>query len=645
MAGNDHRGTGVGGVAHDGVDVGPPSRVESGVRFVEQPELGAAGDETSQRRAALLSRRKLADTKVDEPSGKFEALDRCSCFGRRGADELAPKGDVLGHREIEVQTVAVPEQAGMRSQLVAFGVQVEAQHGARTPRQWDEPGAQPQQRRLAGAIRPAYPHDLAALDAQRRAGEGGKPSEYGDCIAELDDGVHHCSLCSPIAGRRYRPYPVASMGRTSRWDRPPVAHDLRWFVRLFGKTLIVTGLLMFGFVAYQLWGTGIEFARAQDRAEDQFEELLATAGVPSTATSSTTSTVPPTTSTSEPATSTTSGPTTTTTTSTTLPPTTTTAPFDVAALGIADGDPIARLEIPRIGRDDFVVAGVGREELKKGPGHYPQTPMPGQLGNAAIAGHRTTYGGPFLEIDELEPGDEIIAETPYGRFVYLTTTTEIVDADDWQVIATIDPTAASLTLTSCHPVGTASQRIIVHAELDVAQSDPPRPAVFNYGRDAVASTTGELPGENAADTTTTSAAITTSTAATTTTVAATNVGASDPSTTASSSTTSTTSSPAQTLPADELYSVLPGGGTIGGSDGGDGEAAEDAFSNHWFTDSAAWPQVLLWGAAAAAVAVAGYFLAKRFRNSWIGLGAAVVPFVVALYFFYQNVNRLLPAAL
>ena len=66
------------------------------------------------------------------------------------------------------------------------------------------------------------------------------------------------------------------MGRTSRWDRPPGPRDLRWFVRLFGKTLIVIGLLMFGFVAYQLWGTGIEFARAQDQAESQFEELMAT---------------------------------------------------------------------------------------------------------------------------------------------------------------------------------------------------------------------------------------------------------------------------------------------------------------------------------------------------------------------------------
>jgi sortase A len=458
------------------------------------------------------------------------------------------------------------------------------------------------------------------------------------------------------------------MGRTSRWDRPPPPRDLRWFVRLFGKTLIVIGLLMFGFVAYQLWGTGIEFARAQDRAENQFEELMAQAARPSTTpprpTAVPTSAAPPTTAATTTAvpltsttaaststsTSTTSTSTTSTSTTTTLPPTTTTAPFDVAVLAIDDGDPFARLEIPRIGRDDIVVAGVGREELKKGPGHYPQTPMPGQLGNSAIAGHRTTYGGPFLEIDELEPGDEIVVTTPYGRFVYRMTTTEIVDADDWQVIATVDPTVATLTLTSCHPVGTASQRIIVHAELDLEQSDTPGPAVFNYGRDAVVDATGALPGENAADPTTTAAAPTTSTTVATTTTTTTvaeiesSPASSTPATTSSS--TPTTSALPLLLPADTLYSVLPGGGTIGGGDDdGNGEAAEDAFSNHWFTDAAAWPQVAMWGALATAIVVGGYFVAKRFRNGWIGLAAAAVPFVVTLYFFYQNVNRLLPAAL
>ena len=156
--------------------------------------------------------------------------------------------------------------------------------------------------------------------------------------------------------------------------------------------------------------------------------------------------------------------------------------MDVAALDIQDGEGFAWLRIPRIGLDDIVVAGVGREDLKKGPGHYPQTPMPGQLGNSAIAGHRTTYGGPFLHLDELEPGDEILINTPYGEYVYLTTRTEIVAADDWQVIATVDPTMATLSLTTCHPIGTASERMIVHAELDLTRSTPPGPAVYNYGR-------------------------------------------------------------------------------------------------------------------------------------------------------------------
>ena len=451
-----------------------------------------------------------------------------------------------------------PSRADEGAQPLTLGGEIAPEHGASATGERDQPGAQAQQRRLAGAVGPTQPDDLAAIDRQRDARDGGEATEHGDDTVEVDH--HHfwgAAPPDPIAARltgvrsvgirslahrratlaapstTWRPaarrqwcrnvprYVVAPMGRISRWDRPPPTRDVRWFVRLFGKTLIVIGLLMFGFVAYQLWGTGIEFARAQDRAEDQFEQLMATAGGDSTTTPATTT--PVTTTTAQPATADADA-----STSTSVddivdvddrrrrcrparrpPPRSTSASLD-----IADGDPFARLEIPRMGRDDIVVAGVGREELKKGPGHYPQTPMPGQLGNAAIAGHRTTYGGPFLEIDELEPGDEIIVTTPYGRFVYLTTTTEIVDADDWQVIATIDPTVASLTLTSCDPVGTASRRIIVHADLDPTQSDTPGPAVFNYGREAVVDATGELPGENAADPTTTSTGTTMTTTST-----------------------------------------------------------------------------------------------------------------------------------
>ncbi len=101
-------------------------------------------------------------------------------------------------------------------------------------------------------------------------------------------------------------------------------------------------------------------------------------------------------------------------------PDTTLAPPTV--LLVAEGDPVARLKIPEIDVDVVVVAGVSVEDLKRGPGHYPGTPLPGQYGNAVIAGHRTTYGRPFHDIDDLEPGDQIVATTTLaGRYVYEVT--------------------------------------------------------------------------------------------------------------------------------------------------------------------------------------------------------------------------------
>ena len=106
-----------------------------------------------------------------------------------------------------------------------------------------------------------------------------------------------------------------------------------------------------------------------------------------------------------------------------------------------------------------MVPGVTHEDLKKGPGHYPDTPLPGQLGNASIAGHRTTFGEPFYDIDKLEPGDEIIVTMTTGdQFVYSVTSSEIVGPDDYYVVTTTDPTVAELTLTSCHPKYTAKQQ-------------------------------------------------------------------------------------------------------------------------------------------------------------------------------------------
>ena len=97
---------------------------------------------------------------------------------------------------------------------------------------------------------------------------------------------------------------------------------------------------------------------------------------------------------------------------------------------------------------DIVVPGVTLNDLKNGTGHYPDTPLPGQLGNAAVAGHRTTYGAPFFDVDQLETGDEIITTLLNGdRFVYEVTFSEVVSATDYWVVTTRDPNIAELTLT------------------------------------------------------------------------------------------------------------------------------------------------------------------------------------------------------
>lgn len=366
--------------------------------------------------------------------------------------------------------------------------------------------------------------------------------------------------------------------------------------------LITTGLLMFGFVAYQLWGTGLEYSQAQNRLENEFDELIGT----------TTTTVAPTTSVASPP--------------STAPPTTQ-PPVTLPAF--APGDAVAKIEIPSIGLTNVVVSGVEPADLKKGPGHYPTTPMPGQLGNAAVAGHRTTYGQPFFRLDEIQVGDEIIVTTLQGRFVYRATGSEIVGANASEVVATTDPTVARLTLTTCHPKYSASKRLIVFADLDTTASPAPFEAVI--GSDA---TISSIPG-GPFDTTTTVAAPASVPAPSGSVPASTPVPADVVATTAPAA---ATTSPDATAGAD------------GSSDGAAGSAVgaasvDDAFSHGWFSDRAAIPQVVLWGVLVSLIAIGGYLVARHFRRSWVGVLVGLAPFVVALYFFFQNVNRLLPAAL
>jgi sortase A len=214
---------------------------------------------------------------------------------------------------------------------------------------------------------------------------------------------------------------------------------IRRIVRGTGKTLISVGVLLLLFVVYQLWGTGLTHDREQRDLRAKFTQQLAAR--PAAA---------------DPV------PSTQATTSTTLPP------------PLVEGDPAAAIVIPKIGLDEIVVEGVGVEELKKGVGHYPDTKMPGETGNAALAGHRTTYGAPFNRLDDLAAGDEINVTTRRGSFKYTVTEKRIVSPDEVWVLD--DTPDNRLTLTTCHPKYSAEQRLIIFAALVGPAIDTPPPS-------------------------------------------------------------------------------------------------------------------------------------------------------------------------
>ena len=133
----------------------------------------------------------------------------------------------------------------------------------------------------------------------------------------------------------------------------------------------------------------------------------------------------------------------------------------------------AIIRIPRFGADYArpVIEGTGRDVLALGVGHYVGTAAPGTVGNFALAGHRTTYGRPFHDVDRLRDGDRVVVETASEVFVYEVTSRELVRPSDVGVIAPVPdepasrPTEALLTMTSCHPKYSATQRFVVHARL------------------------------------------------------------------------------------------------------------------------------------------------------------------------------------
>jgi sortase A len=136
---------------------------------------------------------------------------------------------------------------------------------------------------------------------------------------------------------------------------------------------------------------------------------------------------------------------------------------DLFAQRAQPGEAIGRLRISSIDLDVVVVEGTDTASLQKGPGHYPETPFPGQGGTVAIAGHRTTYLAPFRHLDQLKRGDEIEIEMPYANFAYRVQKTRVVDDSAVDIIH--DVGYERLVLTACHPLYSAAQRIAAFARL------------------------------------------------------------------------------------------------------------------------------------------------------------------------------------
>jgi len=323
---------------------------------------------------------------------------------------------------------------------------------------------------------------------------------------------------------------------------------------VIGKTFITAGLLLLGLVAYQLWGTGIETRRAQDKLHAEFTRLVAeqttvTAG------------------TSTPATS---------------------APTPKVTAPNRPNNALALLEVPSAGIADVVVEGVSVSALRHGPGHVPRTALPGEPGNSAIAGHRTTYGAPFADLDRVRIGDEATVTTLKGKFVYEVVDTKIIKPNQTEVLRPVK-NKTLLTLITCNPRYSTSQRLVVVAELRE---------------------TAPLGGATS--------------------------DASGPTTTVAEDATTTTTVAQPTAEPDESATAADDIDRIDG----------------WFSDRSAIAPAILLGCGLAGLAFATRRLRARFvaagrgrvRSRVFSWAVTAAPFLVTLFFWYRYINLLLPAS-
>lgn len=213
-------------------------------------------------------------------------------------------------------------------------------------------------------------------------------------------------------------------------------------MRTAGELMITAGVIVLLYVVYELFWTGVGTAQAQG---DLREELAQQWEAP-----------PPSGGTGAPTSS----------------PTASAAPTELDA-----GQGVAIVRIPKLGTSYawVIVEGVSQADLRLGPGHYPDSAGPGEVGNFAVAGHRTTYGAPFSGLDQLDPGDAIVIETADTYFTYLVDDTDVVQPTRLDVVLPVpeapgrSPSEALMTFTTCHPRYAATERLVVFSHLDAEQ--------------------------------------------------------------------------------------------------------------------------------------------------------------------------------
>jgi sortase A len=198
---------------------------------------------------------------------------------------------------------------------------------------------------------------------------------------------------------------------------------VRTIIRSFGELCITAGLILLLFVAYELWGTGRYTAGQQNRLSQELNRDWQN--------------------------------------------------DKVTTERVRLGRGMALIRIPRLGENYrfVIIEGVSVADLRKGPGHYPGSALPGHIGNFVVSGHRTTYQAPFNRLDRLRDGDTILIDTRTKQYVYRVTGQRIVMPTDVEVTAPVPfhpkqrPSQRLITLTTCHPKYSAARRLIVFGRL------------------------------------------------------------------------------------------------------------------------------------------------------------------------------------